>query len=287
MNEQKPQVSQSKVEEFPFDAASKQVVSTSQAPVAFAQLLQQKENALKNFLGSKENTMKFMSAVMHAIQKVPDLAKCDNQSVLAAFTECAVLGLYPSSYAGDCYVLPYKGKAQFQLGYQGVKTLAYRSGILRCGTEIVHENDEFEEILGTKQELHHKPAKGDRGKAIGAYAWAEVNKDSVIFKYMSESEIMEIKKTSPAASSQYSPWNQNDPQKWMWQKTVFKQMGKMMPKSDKLERAIYLDNVSERGGYIKDESEVVEVPFNDKFNEAQSKKEALRERRNVIQQDHE
>lgn len=278
-------------EEYPLDAPPVQAVAVDEQ-AGFRRLLLQKEAALKNFLGSKENAMKFMSSVMNSVQSNPKLLECTGQSLLGAFMECAALALYPSNHSGDCYVLPYKEKgtlqAQFQVGYRGLKTLAYRSGILRCGTDIVFEQDEFREERGSVQKLVHIPAKGERGEAIGAYAWAEVNKDAVVFNYMSKAEIMKIKATSKAAGSEYSPWNsKNDPMKWMWQKTAFKQLAKMIPTSDKLDRAIYLDNVSERGGYIKGESEVVEVPFNDTFDEVQSKKAALREKKSVTPQDHE
>lgn len=250
-------------------------------------LLQKKEAALKNFLGNQESALRFMSSVMQCVQATPKLLECTQESLLGAFMECAALGLYPSNHSGDCYVIPYKDRngtnAQFQMGYRGFKTLGYRSGVLRCGTDIVYEKDDFAEERGTVQRLRHIPAKGDRGKAVGAYAWAEVTKDAVIYNYMVEEEIMKIKKMSKAATSEYSPWNKNDPMLWMWQKTAFKQLSKLMPTSDKLDRAIYLDNVSERGGYIKSESEVVEVPFTEtseeKIDKVQAKKEALREKK--------
>ena len=73
---------------------------------------------------------------------------------------------------------------------------------------------------------------------------------------------MKIKKLSQAAGSKYSPWNSgNDPELWMWQKTAWKQLAKMLPTSEKLDRAVYLDNVSERGGYIEDEGTVIEAAF--------------------------
>lgn len=248
----------------------------------FIKALGARQSALKNFLGTEENALKFMSAVMHAIQKTPELLNCDSESVLGAFMECAALDLYPSTHSGDCYVLPYKGKAQFQLGYKGVRTLAYRAGILRCGAEIVYKNDKFKKTLGTVQELVHEPAEGERGEAVGAYAWAEVTRGSIIFEHMTKDEIMAIKDTSPAKGSQYSPWNKNDPMLWMWKKTAFKQLGKMMPSSDKLARALHLDNVSERGGYIKSEHELVEMDFetqDNRIKRGKDKKEELRKRK--------
>lgn len=228
------------------------------------QLLQKKEAALTNFLGDKQNAMRFLSSVMHSVEKTPKLLECDVNSVLSAFMECAALGLYPGNASGDCYVLPYKGKAQFQLGYKGVKTLSYRSGVLRLWAEIIYEKDFYKEELGSNPKLTHIPPKfgEERGEPIGAYACAEVNPGVVIFKSLTKKQIMELKAKSPAAKSEYSPWNSGiDIDYWMWKKCTIKQLGKTMPQSDKLQRAIYLDNVAEQGGYINSNGEIVEPDF--------------------------
>lgn len=250
-------------------------------------LLNKKMAALQNFLGTKENALRFMSCVMRCIEANPELLKCKSDSLLGAFMEAAGLGFYPGNFSGDCYILPYKGVAQFQIGYRGLKTLAFRAGLAACGMQIVYENDEFKEELGTVQKLTHNRTKGARGKAIGAYAWAEVTPGSrPMFTYMTEEQIMKIKALSPAKDSAYSPWNsKQDPEKWMWKKTAWKQLAKMVPTSDKLDRAIYLDNVSERGGYIESEGVVIEPAFEktqeDKIDEGKEKKEALRAQQQV------
>lgn len=269
---------------------SKQVVPDTRKMVAG--LLNEKMNALQNFLGNKENALRFLSAVMKCIDTNPDLLKCKTTSLLGAFMEAAGLGFYPGNYSGDCYILPYGDVAQFQIGYRGLKTLSYRSGVARVGSEVVYENDEFKEELGTVQQLTHNRAQGNRGKAIGAYAWAEVTPGAIIFKYMTEDQIMKIKALSPARNSKYSPWNSNqDPEKWMWQKTAWKQLAKMVPTSDKMDRAVYLDNVSERGGYIEGEgviveSEPLEQSQENKIDNVKEKKEAMRKEK-VAPQSHE
>ncbi|MEE8151292.1 MAG: recombinase RecT [Nitrosomonadaceae bacterium] len=253
--------------------------------------LSKRQNALANFLGNEKNALKFMSAVMHCMQGNPKLVQCSQDSLLGAFMTSASLNLYPGGHGGDCYILPYNTKegmqAQFQIGYRGFKTLAYRSGVLRCGTEIVHEHDEFKQLLGTSQSLHHVPHPSSRGEAIGAYAWAEVTQGNVVFKYMTEEQIMQIKSLAKGGDSKYSPWSgTNDPEKWMWQKTAFKQLAKLLPTSDDLDKAVHLDNISERGGYFKSETEVVEPSFKpektqeEKIDKVKDKKEELRQKTN-------
>lgn len=277
----------------PPPAAQEVALTPNQKTIALVGgLLNKKMNALQNFLGSKENALRFMSSVMKCIEANPALLKCKPESLMGALMEAAGLRFYVGDYSGDCYIIPYGDVAQFQLGYRGLKTLAYRSGLLRAGTEMVYEKDKFKEELGTLQRLTHARADGDRGAPIGAYAWAEVTPGKIVFRYMTEDQIMEIKKLSQGATSKYSPWNsKQDPEKWMWQKTAWKQLAKMIPTSDQLDRAVYLDNVAERGGYIESEGVVVEVPFektqDDRIDEGKGRKEALRKAKGVTQADHE
>lgn len=263
--------------------------------------LSKKMSALQNFLGSEQNALRFMSSVAHAIQTNPKLLECSRESVIGAFMECASLGMYPSNHSGDCYIIPYNDynagmQAQFQIGYRGFKTLAYRAGMLRMGSEIIYKNDKFKEYKGTDPRIEHEPAEGDRGEAIGAYAWAEISKGNTVFHVMKKDQIMDIASTSASVKSDVknkthkSIWDEKskkDPEKWMWKKTAIKQMGKLLPTSsdprvsEQINRAIYLDNVSERGGYIKKEGEVVEVPFEevDRVEAGQDAKEALRKKK--------
>lgn len=248
----------------------------------FQLLIASKQKTLENFLGNKENALVFMSSVMHSLEKIPDLRKCDQSSLMTAFMECAALGLYPGNYSGDCYVLPYKGKAQFQLGYRGVKTLAIRAGVTKIWAEIVYKNDEFSEIAGMNPHLEHKKVAfgEDSGEAIGAYACCEITPGNIVFKAMTKTQIMRIKAKSPSKNSEYSPWNEvNDPELWMWKKTCVKQLGKLIPTSNKLDRAIYLDNVSERGGYFENDGKIIETSFVDsdtKIEIGKDKKRQLR-----------
>jgi len=239
----------------------------------------QNKNALVNFLGGEEQALKFLSSVMQTIKNNPKLEECTKESVIGAFMECAAIGLFPSlGGSGDCYVLPYWDKksgtfkAQFQMGYRGFKTLSLKNGVLRMGSDVVHENDEYLEERGTDPKIIHRvPPKGERGEPYRAYAWAEISKGDFVFRSMSKEEIQKIKNMSKSKDSDFGPWNEkNDPMLWMWQKTALKQLAKLLPTSQPLERAIYLDNVSERGGYIEAQGQVVEAPFSHPTETAES-----------------
>ncbi len=222
------------------------MIGQSKELVEFKQQLAGKdvETQLLNYLGQDPvRTRKMQTAVMVSVQKVPELLKCDRQSMLQAVIACAEFNLYPSAISGDAFILPYKGKAQFQLGYKGKIKLLYRAGIEAVDTNIVYKNDIFEYEAGLNPKLEHIPVKfgDDRGEPIGVYAIAVVNGQK-LFKAMSKDQVMEFKKLSKSAGSDYSPWKSNDPELWMWRKTAIGQLEKTLPKDELLERAIALDN---------------------------------------------
>lgn len=244
-------------------------MSTALTPTTqFFNELSARKTALINFLGDEKNALRFTSSVMQCIQQNPKLLECKKESLIGAFLECAAVNLFPSNWSGECFVIPYNSKngmvAQFQMGYRGFLTLAYRAGVGSIWSEIVYDGDEFLEEKGTEPRLVHVPTKPEnRGKPIAVYACAKKG-ENTWFKVMWEPDIMSIKKLSKAAASSSSPWNSNtDPELWMWKKTCIKQLLKFVPRSgnDDLSRATHSDNVSERGGYFADENKLVEGEF--------------------------
>lgn len=240
---------------------------------------------IANLVGEKESK-KFISSCVACYQQVPTLAYCQPTSLMNAFLEAARVGLFPSNSLGEAYILPFYDTkknatlAQFQIGYKGFVTLFWRAGVVSVSSQVVFENDKFEYEYGLDPILRHTPATGERGKPIAAYAIAKVQGEK-IFRVMTESEIMQIKATSKAKDSEFSPWNSNDPEKWMWQKTVIKQLAKLLPKTEKLSRAIEVDNICERGGYFGEaKDEIVEAEFalsnDEKIDTTNAKREAMR-----------
>lgn len=204
------------------------------------------KKVINYFGGDEDRAKKFMSAVVYSVQKNPKLLDADRASLLNAAMACAEFELYPSNVAGEAFIIPYKGKAQFQLGYQGLITLFYRAGIT-IRSEIVRLNDPFTYAEGLNTELVHKPdpfkSAEERGKPIGAYAIATLADGRTYHKVMNAIDILRFKEFSQAKDSEYSPWkSENDPELWMWKKTVIKQLAKTIPKTEKIQRAIEEDD---------------------------------------------
>ena len=115
----------------------------------------------------------FIAQIANACRSVPELWRCEPESVLGAALKCAQLGLAPNDARNLAWILPYGGKAQFQMGYGGVMELARRAVPgLRFDGRAVYPNDDFDVDYGKAEPLTHRPAvvKGlDRGG--DAYAW--------------------------------------------------------------------------------------------------------------------
>lgn len=219
---------------------------------------------IENYFGDEKKALAFLSSVVAATQRLPELLRCTPVSVINSFMVMAQLGFMPSGVSGEAYVLPYRNKgvleAQFQLGYQGLVTLFYRSGVKDIAAEIVYEKDFFEVENG---KITHRPdvfAK-DRGAAKGAYVIVRLPGGGSVTKAMSKDEILDIgKKFSKSFGGSFSPWEpKNDPQLWMWKKTVLKQVAKLVPKNESIAHAIAEDNkdsvIADRLDAAKKESE--------------------------------
>lgn len=223
-------------------------------------------NQIKNFFSNEKQAMKFLSSVMAAVQKNPKLLDCEPMTIINSFMTMAQLGLMPSDVSGEAYVLPYQknkkvgdrwekiSEAQFQLGYQGIITLFYRAGGESVRSEIIRENDVFSYENGIiKHKIDIFKSNEERGKPVGAYAIANVNGQEIA-KAMNRKDILGMgEKFSKSFKSEFSPWDEkNDPELWMWKKTVLKQLAKMMPKNETIYKAIAVDN---RDSIISDRNE--------------------------------
>ena len=196
------------------------------------------------YRGNREEAMAFLTASVEYIRKVPKLLETDKTSLLSALMTSAQFRFMPSGVSGEAYIIPYGKEAKFQLGYQGIVTLMWRTGQLKSiKALIVHEGETFEYSEGLETTLIHEPAKfGEKkGKPIGVYAVAETTNGGRVFTVMSEDEVMGIKAMSKAKDSKESPWNSKDPQKWMWKKTALIQLSKLLPKTQEIRSALEKD----------------------------------------------
>lgn len=76
----------------------------------------------------KDRASQFVVSLLSTVNTNDTLAQCDPKSVLNAAMTAASLDLPINQNLGFAYIIPYKGQAQFQMGYKGFIQLAQRSG---------------------------------------------------------------------------------------------------------------------------------------------------------------
>lgn len=207
-------------------------------------------------------TERFIRALTTCMRRTPKLAECDFNTLGAAVTTAAQLGLTPD-LNGSCYLLPFqnKGKMECQLivGYQGLIDLCFRSGLIKSiRADVVCEGDEFDYEDGINPKLRHKrDLHSKRGEPYAVYAVAETKDGGLEYVVLDKYEIAEVKNASRGGNSSYSPWN-GPFQTEMWKKTAIRRLCKLLPKSTDLLSALDFEN-HEDGEYNKNRAREVEV----------------------------
>lgn len=77
-------------------------------------------------LGAKST--QFITSIMQVVSNNDLLKKATPESIYGAAITAAVLDLPIQNNLGFAYIVPYVNKAQFQIGYKGLKQLALRTG---------------------------------------------------------------------------------------------------------------------------------------------------------------
>lgn len=89
-----------------------------------------KESVKKKFeelMGAR--SAQFITSVLQVVSGNTALQLADPQTVYTAACIAAILNLPINNNLGFAYIVPYKGQAQFQLGYKGFIQLAQRTGL--------------------------------------------------------------------------------------------------------------------------------------------------------------
>ena len=175
------------------------------------------------------------------------IGECTSKSLIICAMAFAETGLSPSKYANEAAVVPFGNVATFIVMYQGAVKLCENTGLLaKVTAHIVRENDEFRRIYGTKEELHHIPAEGERGDMVGAYSVWWFKDGTLRFHFMEKEKILKIKEfATKKLRRKDGPWYEWEPE--MWLKTVVLHGAKLVPKNTRLQKAIAFENAQLAG----------------------------------------
>jgi len=190
----------------------------------------------------------FANSVDLYMRQNPKLANCTQQSIIECVLLSAQMGFLPG-YGNDIHYVPYGTKCQPIIGYNGLRKLAERGGMLDANAHIVFSNDVFEIDRGKTPPFKHiECLEKNRGEMIGAYAVTYKKSGHCEIEWMPKSDIDAIRSRSAAKDS--GPWvtDYNE----MARKTVLRRALKNQPLNIMMQKAIELDNRAESGQSIRD-----------------------------------
>lgn len=147
----------------------------------------------------------FISSVLTVVSQNKLLQNVDMRTVLSAASIAASLDLPILPSLGRAWIVPYKGVAQFQIGYLGYVELAQRSGLYKSiNVNTVYEGEVIKWNKFT-EELTYGEQEGDA--AIGYCASFELlNGFRKVVYWTKDAVIKHAKRFSKSYNSSSSPW---------------------------------------------------------------------------------
>lgn len=167
----------------------------------------------------------FISSVLQTVSNNKLLANADPKTVLTAAATAATLDLPINQNLGFAWIVPYKGQAQFQIGWKGFVQLALRSGQYKgINVTEVYENqykgfNRLTEVLDADFNIDGE------GEIVGYASYFKLNNGMEKTCFWSiESVQKHAQKYSKAYNKSFSPWQDKDQKHAMGKKTVLKNM---------------------------------------------------------------
>ncbi|MEW6014189.1 MAG: recombinase RecT [Candidatus Zixiibacteriota bacterium] len=183
----------------------------------------------------------FVSSVISAVKANSQLSQIAPDSVISAAMVAATLDLPINPSLGFAHIVPYKGQAQFQMGWKGYSQLGLRSGqFSRMNASPVYEGQLilWDNITGDfKYDLSKKASE----KVIGYVSYFRLTNGYEHYLYMTVEEIKaHAERYSQAYKRGIGPWF--DTFEAMALKTVHKlNISKWAPMTQDMELALSYD----------------------------------------------
>lgn len=164
------------------------------------------QEKFEGVLGKRANG--FIGSLLSVVTNNKLLLDASPQTIMTAAMQAATLDLPINPNLGLAYIVPYKGEAQFQLGWKGFVQLAERTGQYKTINASVVYEGQVEDIDFITGELVKGKRTGDT--VVGYVAYIEMlNGFSKTF-YMTKDEVTaHAKKYSQSFQKGYGPWKDN------------------------------------------------------------------------------
>jgi recombination protein RecT len=131
----------------------------------------------------------FMSSIISAVNTNDELRKADPMTIIAAAAVAASLDLPINPSLGFAHIVPYGGKAQFQMGWRGFVQLGMRSGQYKTiNTCQVYEGELLESNRFTG-EMFFDERKRTSDRVIGYVAYFKLINGYEKYLYMTVDQV--------------------------------------------------------------------------------------------------
>lgn len=259
-----------------------------------SKLLEENKDLLSKVLSDFMTAEKMNQVALSALSQDVNLLMCTDTSILACVMTSAQLGLSPDPLLGEiffsCTVInkttpDQQFECQLMIGYRGLISLAYRSGIVKTieARPVFLSTDLFDYEFGLNEKLVHRPnavvthdskkvAAGARKNENISYFYCLIRfKDGGhVFDVMTKEDVEYVRDES----NNYKNTAEEDRANTIWgrffkemgQKTVLRRLMKFIPMSTEVKRAIGLDDHADAG--IQKTSLLLVDTMPDKFGEA-------------------
>lgn len=218
------------------------------ASQSFSQLVNTKE-----VLASIQNTMTakqaadFKTAIITLYNTADSLRRCSPTGIIQAGLNSVKYNFPLDNNLGFCYVVPYKGYAQFQIGWRGYVQLAQRTGQYLCinVTEVKEGEYLGFDIASGRPRLGEPAENREDLPDVGYLAYFRLLNGAEYYYYQTRQQIEAFKnRYSPAANC--GPWVSNFSE--MAKKTVLKHLLKNFgPLTSEIAGALKADSLNYQG----------------------------------------
>lgn len=208
----------------------------------------------------------FITSVLQCVASNALLAKADPTSIYQAAAVAATLDLPINNSLGHAWIVPYKGQAQFQLGWKGLVQLAQRTGqYIRINVTEVYAS-QYKGYNALTEDLDADFSIEGEGPVVGYVAYFRLVNGFEKTVYWSRAKVEKHAKRYSQAYQRggMTPWADAEQFHEMAKKTVLKNtLSKWGPLSIEMQRAVVVDQGVVRDyttgevDYVDAEAEVV------------------------------
>ena len=214
----------------------------------FSQLVNTKEviASIQNTMTAKQ-AADFKTAIITLYNTADSLRRCSPTGIIQAGLNSVKYNFPLDNNLGFCYVIPYKGYAQFQIGWRGYVQLAQRTGQYLCINVTDIKEGEYSgfDIASGRPKLGEPAENREALPDVGYLAYFKLLNGAEYYYYQTRQQIETFKnRYSPAANC--GPWVSNFSE--MAKKTVLKHLLKNFgPLTAEVASALKADSLNYQG----------------------------------------